>query len=95
MAIKECLSIFFADWGTTVTLAGKDVVAIFDAAALTARVGPSGMEVTQPAITLQTADVPPAWLRASCVVPGVGSFRAMDHDPDGTGMSVLWLEKVA
>lgn len=49
-----------------------------------------------PALQLPTADVPCAWREASVRVlagPGQGSYTAVEHHADGTGVSFLVLHE--
>jgi len=90
----EDLSAFMntSEFATTVTLNGVSTAAIFDAAYALGSVGTFGMASSQPVLTLATADVPanPAGLS---VVANGASYVVSGHEPDGTGISRLILEK--
>lgn len=76
---------------------GAAVSVMFDNAYARADVGGLGMASTQPAVTLPTAAVPASPRGKSAVVTsaqhGAQNFKIVDHEPDGTGVSVLFLEK--
>lgn len=95
MAFSEDLSVFF-DTGTgfavSATLAGTAVRGIFDNAYELGAVGMAGMATTAPVFTLATSDVPAGAAGASLVVNGI-SFTVAEHQPDGTGVSLLLLER--
>lgn len=78
---------------------GEAVEVMFDNAYVRGDVGGLGMASTQPAITLPTADVPASPRGKTAVVTstvhGTLNFKIVDHEPDGTGVSVLFLEKSA
>lgn len=90
----EDLSAFMnvAEFATTVTLNGVPVSAIFDAAYALGSVGEYGMASSQPMLTLATADVPAAPVGQAVVANGV-NYLVAAHEPDGTGLSRLLLEK--
>ena len=97
MAFVEDLSVFFsADTPGSVqaTLAGVPVTGIFDSAYALASVGPHGMASTQPTLTLPTAQVPANPVGLAAVVNGTG-YLVAGHEPDGTGVSILLLERAA
>lgn len=98
----EDLGTFFstAEFADTASINGAAaVLVIFDNAYARADVGALGMASTQPAITLPTADVPASPRGKTAVVTstlhGTLNFKIVDHEPDGTGVSVLLLEKAA
>lgn len=76
----------------TATLAGLEVDGIFDAAYALGDVGGLGMASTQPVLTLPTAQVPTYPVGLAVLVKGV-AYLVAAHEPDGTGMSRLALEK--
>jgi hypothetical protein len=92
---SEDLSAFMntSEFATMVTLNGASTAAIFDAAYAPGSVGTFGMASSQPVLTLATADVPanPAGLS---VVANGAIYVVSGHEPDGTGISRLILEKV-
>lgn len=94
MPFAEDLSAFFspAEFAVTVTLAGVAVTGIFDAAYQLADVG-TGMAGTAPVLTLPTSAVPPSPVGAAVVVNAV-TYTVAAHEPDGTGVSRLLLERV-
>ncbi len=97
MAFAEDLSAFFDTgngFAVTATLAGGQVLGIFDQAYALANVGIAGMASTAPTFTLATSDVPASPAGASLVVNGT-TYLVVEHQPDGTGMSVLILERAA
>lgn len=90
----EDLSAFFstAEFGTPCTLNGVSVAAIFDNASALASVGPYGMASTQPMLTLATADVPADPIGKAATVNATNYLIAA-HEPDGSGISRLLLER--
>ncbi|KQW96974.1 hypothetical protein ASC94_09205 [Massilia sp. Root418] len=91
--IGDDLSPFFVKGdfcGEGDTLGGEPVVGIFDAQYVVDGVG-MGMSSTRPAFTLATGSVPAA--PAGLILLHAGAaYRVEDHQPDGTGKSVLILE---
>ncbi len=96
MAFAEDLSVFFDTDGFAVsaTLAGGAVRGIFDAAYELGAVGMVGMATTAPVFTLATSDVPASPAGASLVVNG-STFTVVEHQADGTGISLLLLERAS
>lgn len=92
----EDLSTFFDTdaFGQSATLAGVAVVGIFDAPGVQGSVGGIGMASTQPVFTLASASVPAAPVGAALVI-GSATYAVVNHDPDGTGISRLILERAA
>lgn len=88
---EEDLPQFLADFGQPATVNGVAVVGIFDSAYATASVGSIGMSSMQPALTLATASVP-AEPEGMPVVVMAQAYVVATHEPDGTGMSRLFLE---
>ena len=76
----------------TATVGGASVAVIFDNASSLGAVGPYGMAGTQPSITLPTAQVPATPVGTTVVVGG-GTYLVAAHEPDGTGISRLILER--
>ena len=75
------------------TLGGMPVSGIFDGAY--AAVGDGlGMGDSRPVYTLATTSVPFAWAGLQLVHKGV-AYGLADHQPDGTGKSLLLLDNVA
>ena len=77
---------------------GAPVDVIFDADYVLAEVGATGMAATAPAVTLPTARVPRPFSGVTVEVNYLGNvtrWRVAEHQPDGTGLSVLLLERTA
>lgn len=73
------------------TLAGAPVVGIFDAEYMVDG-GGMGMSSSRPAFTMATASVPATPIGQILMHAGK-AYRVEDHQPDGTGKSVLILEE--
>jgi len=84
---------FFSDFGVSVVLDGVSVRGIFDNE-YAGSTGGVGMAMTNPALTLPTSSVP-ADPVGKTVVKGAESFLIAAHEPDGTGMSILLLERAS
>lgn len=91
MPFTEDLTPFFAEFGEDGTLAGQPVRVIFDAPYELALVGEVGQASAAPQCRLPTAQVP-AVVHLQALVLARGSFRVREHQPDGTGVSLLILE---
>jgi hypothetical protein len=92
---SEDLSAFFADFGaSSCTVAGQPVQAIFDNGHALGSVGPIGIATTQPRLTCATAALPADPVGAPVVV-GAASYMVTEHQPDGTGISLLLLDVAA
>lgn len=76
-----------------VLLGGVDVDVIFENPSATAG-GGLGMASTAPTVKLLTASVPANPVGQTFDVAGV-TWEIADHDPDGTGWSVLVLERAS
>ncbi len=76
----------------TATINSALVTAIFDTASVLAAVGAYGMASTQPTLTVATADVPANPVGRPAVVNAI-RYRIAEHEPDGTGISRLLLER--
>ena len=74
------------------TLNGVAVSAIFDNAYTAQTVGAYGMASAQPTLTLQSAAAGAAPQGLTAVVGGV-SYQVTHHEPDGTGLTRLYLER--
>lgn len=97
MAFTEDFAAFFDtdDFAVALTLDGVPLVeAIFDNAYALGGVGPIGAATTAPAITLPTANVP-ADPVGKAVVHSGDTYTVIAHEPDGTGVSVLLLERAS
>lgn len=95
MSFVEDFTPLLADFGVDGTLAGQPVRGIFDDAYGVASIGPRGMATTGPQYALPTAGIPASPYGAALVVPGKGNYTVIEHQPDGTGWSVLLLERAA
>lgn len=86
----EDLSPFFnaAELATAATLDGEPVTGIFD----NAYIDPFGVASTEPRYTLPSADAATA-TNASMLVIGATTYRVRSVQPDGTGITVLTLER--
>ena len=93
MAFVESLSPFFADFAVQATLAGQGVQGIFDNGYALGQVG-IGMAGTQPTYTLPTASVVGEPVGQSLAI-GAVTYYVAAHEPDGTGVSRLVLERTA
>ena len=96
MAFTEDLAPFFDtdEFAVDATLNGVAVRGIFDNSYQLGDVGGQGMASTAPVLTLATTDVPASPVGKSVVINSV-SFVVAAHEPDGTGVSLLLLEKAA
>lgn len=96
MAFVENIAAFFqaADFAVSATLASLPVVGIFDLAYQLGDVGGTGMASTAPVFTLSTASVPVNPIGLTMVVNAI-SYTVAAHEPDGTGVSLLMLERVS
>ena len=100
MAMVEDTSTFFstAEFADTATLNGAGVSGIFDNGYDHAGAGLSGMSSSQPVFTLPASSVPVGVVGKALVVAtglGIGSYKVVESQPDGTGIVVLWLEREA
>lgn len=86
-AVFKCLS------NANASLAGAAVRGIFDAGHALGQVG-IGMAGTQSMFTLATASIVGEAVGQSLVI-GSTTYTVAAHEPDGTGVSVLLLEKTA
>ena len=92
----EDLSAFYnvSELATTVTLNGVSVAAIFDNGYSAGSVGIMGVASTQPSLNLATTLVPTNPVGTSAVVNGT-TYTVAAHEPDGTGVSLLYLERTS
>jgi hypothetical protein len=89
----EDLAAFFTDFAAnSCTVGGVNVRAVFDSGYALGRVGMMGMAGTQPALMLATASVAADPVGLAAVVNGA-AYVVAAHEPDGTGMSLLLLER--
>ena len=87
----EDYSAFLADFAVPCTVAGQALQAIFDNDFALGIAG-IGMAGTQPVLTLPTASVPASPVGVAAVVNAI-NYLVAAHEPDGTGMSRLLLER--
>ena len=94
MSLPEDLSVFFstAEFAESVTLNGQPAQAIFDNGFALGAVGLAGMAGVQPTLTLPTASVPASPIGVAAVVNAT-NYLVAAHEPDGTGVSRLLLER--
>ncbi|MBX9736529.1 MAG: hypothetical protein K2X32_06345 [Phycisphaerales bacterium] len=85
--IASMLSV--SEFGVDVTIAGLPVTAIFDAA----YVDPLGVASVRPVLTCATTDVASV-VRGAAVVIGSVNYVVRGIEPDGTGVTLLILERV-
>ena len=101
----EDLSVFFADFAVPATLAGSQVLGIFDEPYARADIGYMDAASTRPTFSLPTTQLPtgPDWHNFPPGELGVVdlhiSVRGVDylivgHEPDGAGVSRLLLQRV-
>ncbi len=88
MAFVEDVAPFLRDFGTDAVLNGAPVSGIFDNEYVEA----FGMASRQPMFTLPTAQAGSVTQSSVLVVEGV-SYRVTRAEPDGTGVTVLMLER--
>ena len=89
--MTEDLAPFFADFAVDATVNGQAVRGIFDNGFALGAVG-IGMAGTQPTLRLRTADVTADPVGQAVSVNAV-AYTVAAHEPDGTGMSMLMLER--
>lgn len=81
------------DFGVTVTHSGGSFTAIFDRAfELLQFEGVAGVATTQPRLLARTSDVSALARGTALTVDGV-NFKLEEHQPDGTGFTLLLLSK--
>lgn len=90
MPFVEDLSAFFSTsaFATTATLDGASVAGIFDNAYMDAL----GLATTEPRFTLRSTDATTTTTASLLVVNGA-TYRVRSVQPDGTGVTVLALER--
>ena len=91
----EDTALFFAtaEFALDATLGGVAVRVIFDRPYYDAA---SGISSTNPTATIQTSDCAALVVNTTqLVVPGQGTFRVINQEPNGTGISTLQLLQVA
>lgn len=94
MSMVEDLNAFLstAEFADNATLGGVAVVGVFDNAFDPAAVGLSGMASALPSFTLASSNVPSNVVGLSLVHKSV-TYNAAETHPDGTGMTLLILER--
>jgi len=90
--MTEDLAPFFADFAVDATVNGQAVRGIFDNGWQAAEVGLVGMSSARPMLTLPTAGLSADPVGQTAVVNGT-SYLVAVHQPDGTGVSTLMLER--
>ena len=90
--MTEDLAPFFADFAVAATVNGAAVRGIFDNGFASAEVGLVGMSSARPMLTLPTAGLSADPVGQTAVVNGT-SYLVAAHQPDGTGVSTLMLER--
>jgi hypothetical protein len=90
--MTEDLAPFFADFAVDATVNGQAVRGIFDNGFASAEVGLVGMSSARPMLTLPTAGLSADPVGQTAVVNGI-SYLVAAHQPDGTGVSTLMLER--
>lgn len=78
---------------TSATLGGVAVTGIFDNGYAQSSAGGMGIASAMPMLTLPTASVPANPVGVTAVVSSV-SYTVVEHQPDGSGVSALYLERV-
>jgi len=90
--LQRCAEAALAAFGTpAITVNGQPVEAVFDNGFALGGVG-IGMAARGPALTLRTADIAAEPVGQAATV-GATAYVVAAHEPDGTGMSVLMLER--
>lgn len=89
MPFVEDLAVYFTDLGVPATMDGQAVRGIFDNGYMQAL---GGMASAEPSFTLPSADAAAATQASVLVVAGV-TYRVRNPQPDGTGITVLPLER--
>ena len=85
-------SAFLADFAVDATVNGQAVRGVFDNGFALGDVGMAGMAGSQPVLSLPTASVPASPIGVAAVVNAT-NYLVAAHEPDGTGMSRLLLER--
>lgn len=96
MPMTEDMDVFFStdEFAHQAVLNGRALMGIFTDAFERLDVGAIGMSSVQPALTVPTADVPDLVEGLPLEVAGK-RYTVAEHQPDGTGVSLLLLERVA
>lgn len=88
----EDFNAYMADFAVDATVNGQAVRGIFDNGYALAQVAGAGMAGTQPTLVVSTASLSADPVGQSVVV-GAASYVVAAHEPDGTGVSTLLLER--
>jgi hypothetical protein len=88
----ESLAPFFDEFAVSCTVNGASRRGIFDTPYRLGGIASAGMSALGPTLTLPTADVS-ADPVGQAVVIGSTNYVVAAHEPDGTGVSVLMLER--
>lgn len=85
-------SAYLADFAVSCTVAGQAVSGIFDNGFALGSVGVTGIAGAQPTLTLPTSALAGEAVGQAVTVNAV-AYTVAAHEPDGTGMSRLLLER--
>lgn len=91
----EDITAFFdttSGFAQAVTIGGSSASAIFDNGYSAANAGGMSFASTMPTLSIPTASVPTNPVGMTVVVGSV-SYTIAEHQPDGTGISALYLER--
>ncbi len=83
---------FFQDFGITCTVAGVQKRAIFDNGLRLGSAGLAGVASTGPTLTIPTSELSADPVGQAVVANSV-NYLVAAHEPDGTGLSLLLLER--
>lgn len=92
MNLTADLPLMLADFGVDATVGVATVRVIFDAE-YEAALG-SGMEALGPRVVGRTADLAAA-VQGTAVTVNAVAYKVASHQPDGTGLTTLVLERTA
>ena len=94
MSMLEDLDLFFSqsEFATTAYLGGVEILGIFESAYALASVGMAGMASENPVFTTKTSLIGPDVVGQAIVIGDV-QYSVAEHQPDGTGISLLVLER--
>ena len=96
MAFAESFSLYFRDFGVDATLNGAAVRGYFRAAGQDSSsmgFGNGGLDSLNPTFQMPSSQAPTSALGQTLAIPGQGSWKVASVDPDGTGISLLRLER--
>ncbi len=88
----ESLGLYFKDFGVQAQLGNDPVTGIFDSPYALAE-GGFGAACLKPTFVCRTNCIPEEPVGASLLLAGV-AYTIVEHQPDGTGVSTLLLERV-